>query len=120
MAIQQAPQWRRQHQLGRDGPRRGLSHDGQSFRTKLAAELWAARTEAAAKGRTLASSRGMTFGQLLDEALPRLTNPTGAVFAYWREAARRRAARQDHARNDRAASRSAARRRLPRAQPQDD
>jgi len=58
----------------------------RSFRTKLAAELWAARTEAAAKGGTLACSRrGMTFGHLLDETLPRLTNPTVAAFAYWRE-----------------------------------
>ena len=57
----------------------------KSFRSKLAAELWAAQTEAAARGGTLAASRGLTFGRLLDEALPRLTNPTTAVFAYWRE-----------------------------------
>ena len=63
----------------------GYPATGKSFRTKLAAELWAARTEAAAKGGTLASARGMTLGHLLDEALPRLTNPTAAVFAYWRE-----------------------------------
>ena len=63
----------------------GYPATGRSFRTKLAAELWAARTEAAAKAGTLASSRGMTLGQLLDEALPRLTHPTAAVFAYWRE-----------------------------------
>ena len=46
----------------------GYPPTGKSFRTKLAAELWAARTEAAAKG-----------------ALPRLTNPTTAAFAYWGE-----------------------------------
>jgi integrase len=63
----------------------GYPATGKSFRTKLAAELWAARTEAAAKGGTLASARGMTLGHLIDEALPRLTNPTAAVFAYWRE-----------------------------------
>jgi hypothetical protein len=63
----------------------GYPTTGKSFRTKLAAELWAARTEAAAKGGTLASSPRMTFGHLLDEALPRLTNPTHAIFAYWRE-----------------------------------
>jgi integrase len=57
----------------------------KTFRTKLAAELWAARTETRAKGRTLASAKGMTFGMLLDEALPKLKNPTTAVFAYWRE-----------------------------------
>jgi integrase len=63
----------------------GYPATGKSFRTKLAAELWAARTEAAAKGGTLASSRAMTVGHLIDEALPRLTNPTDAAFAYWRE-----------------------------------
>ena len=45
---------------------------GKSFRTKLAAEPWAAHTESAAKGGTLASSRGMTLARLLDEALPRI------------------------------------------------
>ena len=58
---------------------------GRSFPTKLAAELWAARTEAARRGRTVASARGMTLGHLIDDALPRLTNPTTAIFAYWRE-----------------------------------
>jgi integrase len=62
----------------------GYPATGKTFRTKLAAERWAAQTETAAKGGTLAHSRGMTLGQLLDEALPRLTNPTGAIFAYWR------------------------------------
>ena len=61
---------------------------GRSFRTKLAAELWASRTETARKGRTGGGvcRRGMTFAHLLDDALPRLTNPTVAIFAYWREA----------------------------------
>lgn len=57
---------------------------GKSFRSKLAAELWAARTEDARRGRTPSSTRGMTLGHLLDEALPRLVNPTTAIFAYWR------------------------------------
>jgi len=63
----------------------GYPATGKSFRSKLAAELWAARTEAAAKGGTLASSRGMALSNLIDEALPRLSNPTMAVFTYWRE-----------------------------------
>lgn len=63
----------------------GYPAQGRSFRTKLAAELWAARTEAAAKSGVLPSHRGMTFADLLDELLPRLVNPTEAIFAYWRE-----------------------------------
>ncbi|MEJ7667583.1 MAG: site-specific integrase [Casimicrobiaceae bacterium] len=63
----------------------GYPATGKSFRTKRAAELWAAQTEARAKGGTLASARGMTLAQLIDEALPRLLNPTMAAFAYWRE-----------------------------------
>lgn len=63
----------------------GYPATGKSFRTKLAAELWAAHTEARAKGGTFANARGMTLAQLIDEALPRLTNPTAAAFAYWRE-----------------------------------
>jgi hypothetical protein len=64
----------------------GYPPNGRSFRTKLEAELWAARTEAAAKGGTLASARGMTLAHLIDEAMPRLANPTAAIFAYWHEA----------------------------------
>ena len=64
----------------------GYPASGKSFRTKLAAELWAARTESACKGGTLAASRGMTLAHLIDEGLPRLTNPTTAIFAYWRDA----------------------------------
>jgi integrase len=63
----------------------GYPASGRTFPTKLAAELWAARTEAARRGRTLASARGMTLAHLIDDGLPRLTNPTAAVFAYWRE-----------------------------------
>ena len=63
----------------------GYPATGKSFRTKLAAELWAARTEARAKRGTLASSRGMTLAHLIDEGLPRLANPTTAIFAYWGE-----------------------------------
>jgi integrase len=57
----------------------------RSFRSKIKPELWASRTEAAAKGGTLASARGMTLGNLIDEALPRLIKPTAVAFAYWRE-----------------------------------
>jgi integrase len=58
---------------------------GKSFPTKLAAQLWAARTEEARRGRAVASTRGTTLGQLIDDALPRLTNPTAVAFSYWRE-----------------------------------
>jgi hypothetical protein len=63
----------------------GYPATGRSFRTKLAAELRAGHTEAARKGRTVASAKGMTLDQLIDDALPRLTNPTAAIFVYWRE-----------------------------------
>jgi hypothetical protein len=63
----------------------GYPATGKSFRTKLEAEPWAARTEAAAKGGTLASDGGITFGAFVDEPLPRLHNPTSAILAYWRE-----------------------------------
>src|SRR4051812_6475815 len=63
----------------------GFPATGKSFRTKLAAELWAARTETRAKGGTLAIANGMTLSELIDEAWPRLTNPTVAAFNYWRE-----------------------------------
>lgn len=58
---------------------------GRTFPTKLAAELWASREEAARKGRALPCARRMTLEQLIDVAVPRLANPTSAVFAYWRE-----------------------------------
>jgi integrase len=63
----------------------GYPSRSKSFRTKLAAELWAASTESAAKGGTLASAKGMIFRDLLDVGLPRLTNPVKAAFDYWRE-----------------------------------
>lgn len=65
--------------------RTGYPASGKSFRTKLEAELWAARTEAAARDGHLTHARGMTLTDLMDEALPRLTNPTPAIFGYWRE-----------------------------------
>ena len=55
----------------------------KSFRTKLAAELWASRTETRFKGGRTGPAR-LTLAQLMEDALPRLTNPTEAVFAYWR------------------------------------
>src|SRR4051812_42381055 len=63
----------------------GYPPTGKSFRTKLAAELWAANTEARAKGGTFACARGMTLSNLMDEALPRLITPCNAAFEYWRE-----------------------------------
>ena len=63
----------------------GFPSTGKSFRTKLSAELWAARTQARAKGGTLVIARGMTLGDLIDEGLPRLKNPIGSAFTYWRE-----------------------------------
>jgi integrase len=58
----------------------------KTFRTKGEASLWSTRIEAAAKGRTLAVSRGMTVAELIDEGTPKLRNPTTAAFEYWREA----------------------------------
>jgi integrase len=58
----------------------------KSFPTKMEADIWAARTEAAAAGRTLTLAKSTTVATMLDEVLPRLKNPVGAVFAYWREA----------------------------------
>ena len=47
----------------------------KTFRTKDEAESWASRLQAAAKGRTLAVSRGMTLMELIDEAVP----PSSAI-----------------------------------------
>src|ERR1700687_4575715 len=58
---------------------------GKSFRTKIQAELWAARTETAAKGGTLACGRGMTLAHLIDEALPRLVKAAPVAFSFWRK-----------------------------------
>ena len=63
----------------------GYPATGKSFPTKLGAELWASRTEAARKGRSIAHSGRMTLNHLIDEGVPRLQNPTSAIFAYWRE-----------------------------------
>jgi integrase len=64
----------------------GYPRTGRTFPTKAEAHVWVAQTETAARGRTLATAGKMTFGQMLDAVLPRLTNPTTAIFAYWREA----------------------------------
>ena len=53
------------------------------FPTKLEAEPWASRIEAAIRGRTLALARDMTVAQLTDEGTPRLVKPVSAAFAYW-------------------------------------
>lgn len=63
---------------------RGYPTRCKTFRTRLEAENWAARTEAAAYGRTLVLGRDVTLGQLVDEAGPRLRRPVGAALAYWR------------------------------------
>jgi hypothetical protein len=56
----------------------------KTFSTKLEADLWASRIEAAARGRTLTLARGLTLAQLIDEALPKVDRPVSAAFAYWR------------------------------------
>jgi integrase len=63
----------------------GYPATSKSFRTKVAAEVWAANTEARAKRGTLVCAGDMTLSQLIDDALPGLKNPIGAAFAYWRE-----------------------------------
>ncbi|MFO1306607.1 MAG: site-specific integrase [Burkholderiales bacterium] len=63
---------------------RGYPTRCKSFRTRLEAENWASRTEAAAYGRTLVLGRDVTLAQLLDEAEPKLRRPVGAALAYWR------------------------------------
>ena len=57
----------------------------KSFRTKLEAQTWATRVEAAVRGRTLALARDTTLAMLIDQGVPLLKNPTAAVFAHWRE-----------------------------------
>lgn len=64
---------------------RGYPPRGKTFRTRLEAETWAARTEAAAHGRTLVLGRDITLAQLIDEATPRLRRPVAAALTYWRE-----------------------------------
>jgi len=63
---------------------RGYPTQCRSFRARLEADSWAARTEAAAYGRTLILLRDVTFVQLLDEANPKLRRPVGAALTYWR------------------------------------
>ena len=60
----------------------------------------------------------MTLGHLIDDAVPRLTNPTAAISTTG-AGARRRAARQITPELIALHSRPAARRRVSRAQPQD-
>jgi integrase len=63
---------------------RGYPPNGKTFRTRLEAEQWAARIEAAAHGRTLILGRDVTLATLIDEAIPRLKRPIPAALAYWR------------------------------------
>jgi integrase len=63
---------------------RGYPTRCQAFRTKLEAENWAARTEAAAQGRTLALGHTLTLADLLGAVEPRLRSPLAAALAYWR------------------------------------
>jgi integrase len=63
---------------------RGYPTQCKSFRTRLEADHWAARTQAAAHGRTLAIAGTTTFAALLDEATPRLRRPVAAALRYWR------------------------------------
>ena len=57
----------------------------RSFRTKLEAELWAGRIEAAAQGRTLVLSKAMTLADLIDATRDKLKDPDSAALRYWRE-----------------------------------
>lgn len=63
---------------------RGYGTRCKSFRTRHEAELWAARTEAAAHGRTLALGQQITVAMLLDEVEPRLRSPFPSALKYWR------------------------------------
>ena len=63
---------------------RGYPTRCRTFRTRLEAQNWAARTEAAAYGRTLILGRDVTLAQLIDEAGPKLRRPVGAALLYWR------------------------------------
>src|ERR1700675_1981270 len=63
---------------------RGYPTRCKAFRTRLEAQTWAARTEAAAHGRTLALGRDITLTQLIDEATPKLRRPVAAALRYWR------------------------------------
>lgn len=63
---------------------RGYPTRCKTFRTRLEADAWAARTEAAAQGRTMAIGREATLGQLIDAATPNLRRPVAAEINYWR------------------------------------
>ena len=63
---------------------RGYPTRCKSFRSRLEAEAWASRTEAAAHGRTLALGRDITMAQLVDAAIPLMRNPVHAEINYWR------------------------------------
>lgn len=63
----------------------GYGTQTKSFATKLEAQQWASRIEAAAKGRTLAISRQATLADLMDEFEPRAHPSTRALLKYWRD-----------------------------------
>lgn len=75
-----SPSWQAQVRV------HGYPSHSKTFKTSRDAKAWASRMEAAAEGRTLAVSRGMTVAELIDLALPQLRNPATACFDYWREA----------------------------------
>lgn len=56
----------------------------KSFPTKLEAQRWAAVTEAAARGRTLAVSSGATLADMIDEYSPKARRSTQSLLRYWR------------------------------------
>lgn len=64
---------------------RGYPTRCKSFRTKIEADAWAARTAAAAHGRTLALGRDLTLAQLIDEATPMMRRPIAVALRYWRD-----------------------------------
>ncbi len=61
---------------------RGYPTRRKLFRTRLDAESRAARTEAAAHGRTLFLGRDLTLAELPDEAEPRLRRPVRTAIRY--------------------------------------
>jgi integrase len=64
----------------------GYATLSKSFPTKLEAQRWAALTEAAARGRTLAVSRDATLADLIDEYAPKAKKSTKPLLRYWRDA----------------------------------
>src|SRR5205823_12283455 len=63
-------QSRRLDVVGRDRASRRLSHGMQVIPDEMEAEFWAARTEAAAAGRTLTLAKSTTLAKMLDEVTP--------------------------------------------------